>query len=150
MDSNEHDLTELRALNARFIHNFVTNDVPGHDAILHPRFVYISSAGARVDRATYLRGWATGFDAAVLPYWDFRHERIDVFGDCALVRSTNRYVQRDGGVETVRMATYTDVYVREDGRWLCVQAQITPVAPEHWPADSTIVKRYLDGVLQPR
>ena len=26
---------ELRALNARFINNFITNDVPGHDAILH-------------------------------------------------------------------------------------------------------------------
>ncbi len=25
----------LRALNARFIHNFITNDVPSHDAILH-------------------------------------------------------------------------------------------------------------------
>ena len=24
---------ELRALNARFIHNFITNDVPSHDAI---------------------------------------------------------------------------------------------------------------------
>ena len=30
-------MNELRALNARFIHNFVTNDVASHDAILHPR-----------------------------------------------------------------------------------------------------------------
>ena len=29
-------MDELRALNARFIHNFVTNDVASHDAILHP------------------------------------------------------------------------------------------------------------------
>ena len=27
-------MSELRALNARFIHNFVTNDVASHDAIL--------------------------------------------------------------------------------------------------------------------
>jgi hypothetical protein len=34
-------MNELRALNARFIHNFVTNDVASHDAILHPRFINI-------------------------------------------------------------------------------------------------------------
>jgi hypothetical protein len=30
---------ELRALNARFIDNFITNDVPSHDAILHEGFI---------------------------------------------------------------------------------------------------------------
>ena len=32
-------MNELRALNACFIHNFVTNDVASHDAILHPGFI---------------------------------------------------------------------------------------------------------------
>jgi hypothetical protein len=42
-------MKELRALNARFIHNFVTNDVPSHDAILHPGFINIwpSAVGPR-------------------------------------------------------------------------------------------------------
>ena len=31
---------ELRAINARFIHNFITNDVPGHDAGEQPRVVH--------------------------------------------------------------------------------------------------------------
>ena len=43
---------ELRAINAQFIDNFVTNDVAAHDALLHPSFLYIRSDGARVDRAT--------------------------------------------------------------------------------------------------
>ena len=47
-------MDELRALNARFIHNFVTNDVASHDAILHPRFINIWPTGQRWDRATYL------------------------------------------------------------------------------------------------
>lgn len=149
MHSHSSDLDQLRALNARFIHNFVTNDVPSHDAITHPRFLYVSGSGARVGRSAYLRGWATGFDAAVLPYWDMRDEHIDVFGDFALVRATNKYILRSAGGETTRMATYTDIYVREDGCWLCVQAQITEVAAEHWPADDTIVCCYIDGVQQP-
>ena len=40
-------MNELRALNARFIHNFVTNDVASHDAILHPRFISIWPTGQR-------------------------------------------------------------------------------------------------------
>ena len=35
-------LPVLRALNAKFIHNFVTCDVPAHDAILHARFTCIN------------------------------------------------------------------------------------------------------------
>ena len=63
MPAPESELEILRALNARFIHNFVTNDVASHDAILHPRFVCIGSNGARRERAPYLRAWAHGFDA---------------------------------------------------------------------------------------
>src|SRR3982751_1112198 len=109
--------TELRALNARFIHNFITNDVAGHDAILHRDFICISPAGARVNRADYLEEWATGFDPARIPYFDYRDEKIDVFGDTALLRSTNRSVRLKDGVETVGMTMYTDTYVRKDGVW---------------------------------
>ena len=69
-------MDELRALNARFIHNFVTNDVASHDAILHPRFINIWPTGQRWDRATYLKYWATAFDPEVIVYWDVRDELI--------------------------------------------------------------------------
>lgn len=137
---------ELRALNARFIHNFITNDVPGHDAILHKDFICISPAGLRVSRADYLEEWATGFDPDRILYFDYRDEKIDVFGDTALLRSTNKSVRLKDGVEVTGMTMYTDVYVREDGAWKCVQAQITPVHPAHYPPDETIVQKYLRGV----
>ena len=139
---------ELRALNARFIHNFITNDVAGHDAILHRDFICISPAGARVSRADYLEEWATGFDPARIPYFDYRDEKIDVFGDTALLRSTNRSVRLKDGVETVGMTMYTDTYVHKDGAWKCIQAQITPVQPAHYPPDETIVKKYVKGVAE--
>jgi ketosteroid isomerase-like protein len=150
MTPHETDLRTLRQLNARFIHNFVTNDVASHDAITHPRFLYIGASGARVGRAEYLRAWATGFDARVIVYWDLRDESIAVHGDCALVRAVNKHVQRKDGHDVTAMTAYTDTYVRERGLWLCVQAQLTPVAPEHWPGDETIVNRYFEGRLQER
>jgi Domain of unknown function (DUF4440) len=100
---------ELRALNARFIHNFITNDVPGHDAILHEDFICINPMGARVSRADYLNAWATGFDAERIPYYDYRDEVINVVGNTALVRSTNKRVGLKDGVETVAMTMYTDI-----------------------------------------
>jgi ketosteroid isomerase-like protein len=139
---------ELRALNARFIHNFITNDVPSHDAILDPEFICITPIGARVNRADYLKAWATGFDAERIPYYDYRDEKIDVFGDTALVRSTNKRVGLRDGAESVSMTTYTDIYVRRGDTWKCIQAQITPVVPAHYPSDDTIVRKYVKGRAQ--
>jgi len=141
-------MNELRALNARFIHNFITNDVASHDAILHKDFINIWPTGQRWDRATYLKYWATAFDPNVIVYWDVRDENITVIGDVALVRSTNKAIRRRDGQEVMGMTTYTDTYLRENGRWTCIQAQIGPVAPEHYPADDTIVSVYIQGELQ--
>ena len=139
---------ELRALNARFIHNFITNDVPSHDAILHKDFICMDPNGRRVGRVEYLARWASQFDPARIPYYDYRDERIDVFGTTALVRSTNKSVRLNDGVETVGMTLYTDTYVRQDGGWKCVQAQLTPVAPANYPPDDTIVRRYIRGLAE--
>ncbi len=142
-------LRDLRALNARFIHNFITNDVASHDAILHAGFVYIDSNGRRVERQPYLDAWATGFDPDIIPYWDVRDEVISVFGPVALVRSTNKFIERHDGRQMTGMACYTDTYLFDGGAWKCLQAQITPVAGENWPTDNTIVSLYLKGIKQP-
>ena len=39
--ASHHAVDDLRAINAQFIDNFVTNDVAAHDALLHPSFLYI-------------------------------------------------------------------------------------------------------------
>jgi hypothetical protein len=76
------------------------------------------------------------------------NKRITLLGDTALVGATNRWVRVVGGVETVGMTCYTDTYVRTAGGWLCVLAQLTPVAPANYPPDDGIVVRYLKGQLQ--
>lgn len=139
------DLDELKKLNARFIHNFVTNDAAAHDKILHAKFVCITARGKWVNRADYLEAWKTGFDPAAYAYWDYRDEQITVFGTTALVRAVNKYVVVKDGKETTGMTQYTDTYVKEGGAWKCVQAQLTEVAPAHYPPDATIVRKYVHG-----
>jgi hypothetical protein len=147
-EMNTDPMTQLKALNARFIHNFVTNDVKSHSAMMHERFVNISSLGQRISREDYLKRWATGFDPKVIVYWDYRDEKISIFGNVGLVSSTNKRIVRRDGVETVGMTTYTDTYLDENGEWKCIQAQITTVAPEHYPGDETIVRKYIMGQIQ--
>lgn len=155
MTSNPHYLAspramdDLRMLNARFIDNFINNDVASHDAMLHEQFLYVRGNGARVDRATYLKNWATGFDPEVIVYWDLRDELITIIGDVALVRATNKHAIRHDGHEETGMTTYTDTYLHEGGEWKCIQAQITPVASGHEPGDDTIISVYIKGVRQP-
>ena len=139
-------ISDLRVLNALFIENFVRNDVKSHDAILHADFICIGGNGARIDRAAYLKRWATGFDPQVIVYWDVRDEFITIVGNVALVRATNKEIVRRDGRDVAAMSTYTDTYVHERGAWKCIQAQITPVAPEQEPGDETIVSIYVDGV----
>ena len=143
-------MQDLRWLNAMFIENFIKNDVLSHDSILHADFISIASNGARVDRESYLKKWATGFDPQVIVYWDLRDELITIIGNVALVRATNKHVIRRDGRDITGMTTYTDTYVYEGGSWKCIQAQITPVAPEHEPGDDTILTVYLKGVNQSR
>jgi hypothetical protein len=147
---SDETMNELRALNARFIHNFVTNDVASHDAILHARFISIWPTGQRWDRATYLKYWATAFDPKVIVYWDVRDELITVIGDVAMVRATNKHTRRSDGTEVTAMTMYTDTYLFENGAWKCIQAQLTAVAPEHQPADDTVVSVYIEGKRQER
>lgn len=140
--------SRLRALNARFIHNFVTNDVASHARITHAEFVAITSQGCRENRADYLARWATGFDPDVIIYWDYRDERISVFGPVALVWAVNKHTIVRDGEATTGMTAYTDTYVLRDGEWTCIQAQLTPVAPENYPPDETIVRTYVRGVAE--
>ena len=148
MQIQSSDIETLSALNKRFIHNFVTNDVTSQDAILHPSFRAIYSQGNHIDRASCLTRWATGFDPNVIIYWDMRYQRINVYGDLALVGATNRWIRVRDGIETLGMTCYTDTYVRTNGSWLCVLVQLTPVSPEHFPDDNSIVVKYLRGVRQ--
>ena len=145
--SKEEEVAQLKLINARFIHNFVTNDVASHEKIIHPQFVHISSTGRWIDRAQYLHDWKTGFDPNVIVYWDYRNEKITVIGTTALVRSVNKYTLVKEGKEITAMSQYTDTYVKENGMWRCIQAQITNVGSENYPSDETIVKKYVRGVM---
>jgi ketosteroid isomerase-like protein len=141
------DMATLKKLNATFIHNFVTNDTASHNRIIHRDFVYVTSNGNVIGRKEYLDNWAHGFDPKVFKYWDYRDEKIRIFGNTALVRSINKFIVVNDGKETTGMTIYTDTYVKENGEWKCVQAQITRLDEKFYRGDDKIVRKYVNGKI---
>jgi ketosteroid isomerase-like protein len=122
--NSNKDLEQLKALNKQFINNYRTSDTAAHSRLIHPDFVCIESSGRIIGRREYLATWGMGPEYVAFDYED---EKIRIFGNMALVRSKNTYTIKTSD-KTISGATiYTDTYIKEKGKWSCVQAQITGV-----------------------
>lgn len=121
------DQEQLSEINAKFIRNFLTQDVAAHQEIIHSDFICIESNGSIVGRELYLVNWATDFDNSGYTSFGYCDEVIRVFGNTALVRARTEFTKEIGGKEQKGFTIYTDTYIKEDGKWQCVQVQITPV-----------------------
>ncbi len=95
-----------------------TSDVQRFDEILAKDFR--ASLGAVIlDREGFLQQTAQPVTISNLE----AHEvEIRIMGDFALVHARTTYTTADG--ET-RSGRYTDVWARQDGRWLAVAAHVT-------------------------
>jgi ketosteroid isomerase-like protein len=121
------DRAMLSALNRQFIDNFIHEDAARHDQLIHRDFVCIQGNGAIVGRAEYIKGWADSYSKNGYTSFAITDEVIRIFGHTALVRSKTVYTKTVAGKEVSGNSIYTDTYLKEDGGWKCVQAQITPV-----------------------
>jgi len=121
------DNAQLSELNRQFIGNFIRQDVRRHDALLHHDFVCIESNGTIVGREKYLEDWATAYKTSGYTSFSYTDEVIRIFGNTALVRSKTVYTREVDGKTVQGNSIYTDTYVKENGSWKCIQAQITPV-----------------------
>jgi ketosteroid isomerase-like protein len=122
----ENDLTALSKLNAEFIENFISQDTVAHNKIIHRDFICIQGSGVVVGRDQYMKDWANGYKTSGYETFEYVDEHIRIFGDMALVKSRTNYT-RTKGETTKGSSVYTDTYIKENGRWWCVQAQITPI-----------------------
>jgi ketosteroid isomerase-like protein len=121
------DLAILRELNGKFIRNFINQDTNAHNELIHADFVCIQSSGVIVGRDEYMKGWAHGYKNANYTSFDYTDELIRIFGNTALVRSKTVYTKEVDGKTITGASVYTDTYIKENGRWWCVQAQITGI-----------------------
>jgi ketosteroid isomerase-like protein len=126
-EAQPDDLKMLQQLNAQFIRNFVNQDTVAHAEIIHPDFLCIENSGAIVGRKQYMADWTHAYSDGRFKSFTYKDEHIRLFGNTALIRSRTEYTKLVEGKEIHGSSVYTDTYIKEQGRWWCVQAQITPI-----------------------
>src|SRR5262245_41037102 len=113
------DLEALRELNQSFIRSVRTSDAGWFDRNLAGDFLNSNADGTLVDRAAFLRQIAAPCPVA---NFDVEDVRIRILGDAAIIHGRTTYTKPDGRPAAGR---YTDVWVRQSGRWVCVAADVT-------------------------
>jgi hypothetical protein len=121
------DKEQLSKLNKQFIKNYINQDTVAHNEIIHNDFVCIENSGAIVSRKEYMKDWATSYKSSGFTSFIMEDEFIRVFDDVALVRAKTIWTRNVNGVISSGASVYTDTYKKENNRWWCVQAQITPI-----------------------
>lgn len=121
-DPQGDDETVLRALNANYVKAFREADVAWYDAHLAPDYNVVYGDGSFHDRAGALADFAEPVFAEHMEAFPVDNVRIRRFGDVALVSAENAYVRKDGRKGENR---YTDIWLKQGGRWRCIQAHIT-------------------------
>ena len=109
----------IQELNEGYIRSVRTSNVQWFEKHLSQDFLNTNPDGTLIDRAAFLRQIAPRCPVANLGVEDVR---IRLFGDTAIAHGRTTYIKPDGEPAAGR---YTDTWVREGGRWLCVAAHVT-------------------------
>ncbi|MBM4440846.1 MAG: nuclear transport factor 2 family protein [Candidatus Rokubacteria bacterium] len=113
------DRDVLQDLNRNYIRSVQESDVRWFDEHLSADFLNSNPDGSMVDRAGFLKQVAPPCAVSSLREEDVL---IRMFGDVALIHARTVYTKPDGQPGRGR---YTDTWVRQAGRWLCVAAHVT-------------------------
>ena len=113
------DLEALTSLNRDYIRSVQNGDVGRFDEILAADFRCSNPDGSLVDRRGFLAQTARPVTISNLAAHDVE---IRMFGDIAIIHARTSYTTSDGRPGAGR---YTDVWARQNGKWLCVSAHVT-------------------------
>jgi hypothetical protein len=115
------DSLELVKLNRGYVDSFMHGDAAWYDAHLTPEFECLCPDGSVVHRADFVAGSTKPMTQRS---FSLDSVRVKLVGDVAVITAITPFVRADGTAGTNR---YTDIWVRRNGKWLTLQAQITPV-----------------------
>lgn len=120
--ANMSDEDVIRELNAGYVRAFLNSDAEWYDRHLTPDFMCVLTSGVVVDRPTFLEN-AKKVHTTIS--YDLSEVKIRIHGDVALVSALGTWERKDG---TKGRTRYVDVWVRKDGVWKAVSAQLTAVS----------------------
>jgi len=111
---------ELLALEARWDSAVVRKDIAALEQILAPSFVFIGADGSVSSRSEMLAALQAP-DLVIDPF-ETRDVQVRLYGGTAILTGWFEQTGRFQGRAYRTRSRYTDVYVREAGRWVAVSA----------------------------
>jgi hypothetical protein len=117
----QSDSLELVKLNRGYVDSFMHGDAAWYEAHLAPEFECLCPDGSIVRRADFIAGSAKPMTQRS---FSLDSVRVKLNGDVAVITAITPFVRADGTSGTNR---YTDIWVRRNGKWMTLQAQITPI-----------------------
>ena len=114
-----NDIAELTSLNRDYVSSVQNSDVKRFDEILAEDFYCSNPDKSLVDRAGFLKQTAIRVAIRNLEAHDVK---IRLMGDFAIIHARTSYTMPDGQRAFGR---YTDVWARQNGRWLAVSAHVS-------------------------
>jgi ketosteroid isomerase-like protein len=117
--ASQSDHDTLAALNRDYINSVQNSDVKRFDEILSDEFYCSNPDGSLVDRAAFLKQTAK---PVAITNLKAEHVLIRIMDDVAIIHARTAYTKPDGSAGGGR---YTDVWAKQNGRWLAVSAHVT-------------------------
>jgi ketosteroid isomerase-like protein len=114
----QEDRATLEQLNHEYVRSVQDKDVAWFDANLSADFINTASDGSLADRQTFLGQIAKGTGVAKIAEEDVV---IRLLGDTAIIHAATAFTT-DAGVSS--RGRYTDIWQKQNGRWLCVAAHV--------------------------
>lgn len=113
------DRAILEKLNHEYVSSVQEKDVAWFDANLSADFMNTASDGSLADRAAFLGQIAKGTGVSKITEEDVL---IRILGDTAIIHAATAFTTDSGASGRGR---YTDIWRKQDGRWLCVAAHVS-------------------------
>jgi hypothetical protein len=117
---------ELLQLEQERANAMVRGDTAKLGHILADGWELISSSGEVLSKETFLMLFKTG--ALAIESAESADVKVRVYGDAAVVTGQGIAKGKYKGVAFISDERWTDVFVKQNGRWQCVAAQATRIA----------------------
>jgi hypothetical protein len=116
------DSAALVVLNQGYIDSFMKGNSAWYDAHLTPDYLCFTGDGSIISRADFLKNTSTPMTYKAFAVDSVRVQLVAP--DVALVSAITPFERADG---TRGVSRYTDTWVRRDGTWKAVRAQIVGI-----------------------
>jgi len=117
---------ELLRLEREWAQAFVKNDAAAVGRVLADDWTVIGEDGDVTDKASFLGEIRSGNLA--FEKMDLTDMKVRLYGDSAVVIGRAETRGKYKGEAFMARARWTDVFVRQQGRWQCVASQLTALA----------------------